>query len=171
MERNLPSPAWASNVYFNSRWTNFSLSPSLSLHGLFEGCAQKSWALCADTTSLSLRTLGEISGNTFEKIRFSSGHGVQTWWSRQLQPCCEQLSSLTQPTPRLSEGGFPASRCFQWLEQTKVRKRSTREIFVSTLNDWFLCSDFLTEVCSRARTAGSINCRVFFFFSFFFLLF
>ena len=49
MKRTVPSPARASNVCFNSRWTIF-LSPSRSLHCLFEEFAQKSWILCVDAT-------------------------------------------------------------------------------------------------------------------------
>ena len=71
------------------------------------------------------------------------------WRSQQLQPCCKQLLSLIQPALRLSEGGCSPSRCFQWLEQTLVKKRPTWEIFVSTLSDWFLCCDFFSGVCSR----------------------
>ena len=92
-------------------------------------------------------------GIPFKKTRFSSGHGVQMWKSRQLQPCCEQLSLFTQSAPRLSEGGCPTNCFFQWLEQTKVRKISTSEIFASTLDDWFVCSNFLTEVCFRQQPA------------------
>ena len=67
MERTLPSPTSANNVYFKSRWTEFSLSLSLCLCYLFKGVAQKSWILCAQTTSLFLGTLDEISGNTLRK--------------------------------------------------------------------------------------------------------
>ena len=130
------------------------------------------WILCADT-SLSLGTLGKISGETCEKTHLTSGHGVQLWRSRQLQSCCKQLSSVTQPAPRLPKGGCPTNHCFQWLEQTDVRKRSTWEIFVSTLNDWFVCDDFLTEVWSlfqAARTAASMNCQSLVFWCVFFLI-
>ena len=69
MERIVLSPAWANNVYFNSCWTNLSLSLSpFSLSPLFEEFAQKSWIFFANPTGLSLSTWGKISGYTFEKI-------------------------------------------------------------------------------------------------------
>ena len=48
-----------------------------SLYCLLEEFAQKNWILGVDTTILSFNTWSEISGNTFEKTRFSSDYGVQ----------------------------------------------------------------------------------------------
>ena len=80
MEITFPSQAWARNEK-NSP----SLHLCLSLHWLFEGFVQKSFILCANITSLSLGTLGEISDKTFEKTYFNSGQGVQMRRSQQLQ--------------------------------------------------------------------------------------
>ena len=82
------------------------------------------------------------------------------WRSRQLQPCCKQPSLFIQLAPR---GGCPTSREFQWLDQTLLRKKSTGEIFVSTLNDWFVCSGSSLKSVPVARSAASINCQFFVF--------
>ena len=92
MERTVPSPAWASNVYFNSCWTN--LFVSLSLRCLKDLQKKKLWILCVDTTILFFNTWSENLGNTFEKTRFSSEHGVHMWRSWQLQPSVNTLSLL-----------------------------------------------------------------------------
>ena len=87
---------------------------------------------------------------------FSSGHGFHMWRSRQLQPCYKQLSSFTHPAPGLSEDWCPTSCCFQWLEKTTTTTKNLNwgkdlpeNFFDSTLKYWVMCSDFLTEACSR----------------------
>ena len=135
MERTLPFPAWASSVYSNSRWTNLSPFLSLSLFiVLFESFAQNSWILSADTTKLFSRYKRAKSRGI--PLRKHASAQVMEFRYGSLGSCnlaannyrhWHSLHRVYQKVAVLQASFFLFS-FFQWLEQSKARKRSTWEI-------------------------------------------
>ena len=134
MERTLPSPAWASNVYFNSHWTN-----SLSLSSLFvrRFCTKIMDFMCQHHEPFS-----RYIGRNFGKYLWENTLQLRSWGSdvevsaaaTLLQTTIVIYTALTETIRRW----LSYKPLFPVAGTTKARKRFTWEIFVSTLN---VCAD------------------------------
>ena len=137
MEKTIPSRAWASNVCFNSRWTNLFVSLSLSLLFIWRIRTKIVDFMCRHHYPFFQCTEGSLGellwGNTLQLRSWGSGVKVSAA-ATLLQTTIVIYTACTERwlsyMPRIPVPGTNLSE-----------KRSTWEIFVSNLNDWFVCSD------------------------------
>ena len=152
MVRTRPSPAWVSNV----------CAKQISLHCLFEGFAQKSWMLCADTTKLLL----SVHWAKFQGTPLRNALQLRSWGSDAevsatatlLQTTIVIYTTCTETIRRW----LSYQPLFPVAATTKERERSAGENFVSTFFERLIRVLWLSHwsLFHVTKTAANINCQV-----------